>query len=113
VIALRNGDESGIRRKVVRLEAIMATFPMMKIFLTVNAPAVTARPINWWPMPHHDSKHTGYPTSTALNTNDTQRTDPPSLRDLAVAYGRIYMVSYKGEVYCLDAISGTLYGVAK
>jgi len=66
--------------------------------------------IDWWPMFHHDLGHTGYSTSTALNTNKTTwnyTTGSSVSSSPAVVDGRVYVGSWDGKIYCLDATSGT------
>ena len=65
--------------------------------------------VDWWPMFHHDLKHTGYSTSTAPNTNNTiwtYTTGGGVDSSPAVADGRVYVGSWDGKVYCLRASDG-------
>ena len=62
-----------------------------------------------WPMFHHDLLHTGYSTSTAPNTNNvlwTYTTGSGVYSSPAVVDGKVYIGSYDGHVYCLDAEDG-------
>jgi len=64
---------------------------------------------DWWPMFHHDLRHTGYSTSISPDTNNVTwsytmggyaRSSP------TVIDGNVYMGSDDCNVYCLDAITG-------
>ncbi|MHA2248656.1 MAG: outer membrane protein assembly factor BamB family protein [Candidatus Hodarchaeales archaeon] len=64
---------------------------------------------DWWPMFRHDLQHSGYSTFNAPDTNnvlwsyttgDNVRSSP------AVADGKVYIGSWDGNVYCLDANTG-------
>ena len=63
-----------------------------------------------WPAFHHDSVRTGYTESPAPSTNQTKwnyTTDGFLTSSPAVADGKVYVGSYYGTVYCLDASTGT------
>jgi outer membrane protein assembly factor BamB len=64
-----------------------------------------------WTMFHHDPEHTGFSTSSApvtptflwnVSTSGNQVDSSPS-----VVNGRVYVGSSNGNVYCLDAFTGT------
>lgn len=62
-----------------------------------------------WPMFHHDPRHTGYSTSTAPNTNNTiwnRQTGGGVFSSPAVVDDRIFVASWDGKVYCLNATTG-------
>jgi len=62
-----------------------------------------------WPMFRHDARHTGYTKSPAPNTNQTQwtyTTGDDVGSSPAVAIGKVYIGSFDGKVYCLDAYTG-------
>jgi parallel beta-helix repeat protein len=62
-----------------------------------------------WPMFHHDLKHTGYTESPAPNTNNTlwnYTTGNYVVSSPAVVNGKVYVGSWDGNVYCLDALAG-------
>lgn len=61
---------------------------------------------DWWPMFHHDEVHTGYSTSDAPDTNNllSSYTTSDKVRSSpAIVDDRIYVGSYDGDVYCLNA----------
>jgi len=63
----------------------------------------------WWPMFHHDLRHTGYSPSKAPNTNSTTwsyTTGGAVSSSLAVADGKLYVGSADNKVYCLNASTG-------
>jgi len=62
-----------------------------------------------WSMFHHDLKHTGYSESPAPNTNQTlwnYTTGNYVVSSPAVVNGKVYVGSWDGNVYCLDALAG-------
>jgi len=62
-----------------------------------------------WSMFHHDTKHTGYSSSTAPNTNNiiwTYTTGDVVHSSPAVTDGKVYVGSDDGRLYCLDAEDG-------
>src|SRR4030065_682039 len=62
-----------------------------------------------WTMFRHDLQHSGYSTSTAPSTNQTQwifTATSDVYSSPAVAGGRLYVGSYDGKVYCLNAATG-------
>jgi outer membrane protein assembly factor BamB len=66
---------------------------------------------DWWPMFHHDLAHSGYSTSTAPTTNKilwTYTTGGNVDSSPAVADGVVYVGSYDGNVYALNALTGAL-----
>ena len=70
---------------------------------------VQAADTDWWPMFHHDLNHTGTSTSTAPSTNNTlwnYTTGGGVDSSPAVADGRVYVGSWDGNVYCLNATTG-------
>ena len=67
--------------------------------------------IDWWPMFRHDPAHTGYSTSTAPETCNVlwnYTTGGYVESSPAVVDGRVYIGSWDGKVYCLDAETGEL-----
>jgi len=67
--------------------------------------------VDWWPMFHHDLNHTGYSNSTAPNTNNIiwnyRTNDKVVWSSPAVVDGKVYIGSGDGNVYCLEATTGT------
>ena len=66
---------------------------------------------DWWPMFHHDLSHTGTSTSTAPTTNNTlwsYTTGGSAVSSPVVVGGLVYVGSWDGGVYCLNASTGTL-----
>jgi parallel beta-helix repeat protein len=64
-----------------------------------------------WPMFQHDITHTGYTESPAPLTNNTMwtyTTGSELWSSPAVADGMVYVGSYYGKIYCLDASTGAL-----
>jgi outer membrane protein assembly factor BamB len=64
-----------------------------------------------WTMFRHDAQHSGYSTSTAPSTNQTQwsfTTGNVVYSSPAVADGKVYVGSEDDKVYCLNAATGTL-----
>jgi outer membrane protein assembly factor BamB len=69
----------------------------------------TEDPTDWWTMFHYDMTHTGYSTSTAPNTNQTlwtYATGNSVESSPAVADGVVYVGSFDGNVYALNATTG-------
>ena len=98
---------------------------VISIFLLTSTTVVsvaeqytTASTVDWWPMYHHDSQHTGYSTSTAPNTNNviwSITEDNGGFGSPVVVEDRIFVNSmsysgdnYKGNVYCIDARDGVI-----
>jgi outer membrane protein assembly factor BamB len=70
---------------------------------------LTHRITDWWPMFHHDLRHSGYSASTAPNTNNTRwsyTTGNWVTSSPAVIDGRVYVGSWDNKVYCLNSITG-------
>jgi hypothetical protein len=66
--------------------------------------------VDWWPMFHHDLRHTGYSTSEAPDTNSTiwnYATGGYIESSPAVVDDRVYIGSADGNVYCINAKDGT------
>jgi outer membrane protein assembly factor BamB len=66
--------------------------------------------VDWWPMFHHDLAHSGYSTSTAPRTNQTlwtYTTGAAVYSSPAVTGGIVYIDSSDGNVYALNASTGT------
>src|SRR4030042_4567440 len=64
-----------------------------------------------WTMFRHDLQHSGYSTSTAPSTNQTQwifTTSSDAFSSPAVADGKLYIGASDGRVYCLNAATGAL-----
>jgi len=66
---------------------------------------------DWWPMFMHDLNHTGTSTSTGPTTNQTlwnyPTGRPVESSSPAVVGGFVYVGSYDGNVYCLNAANGS------
>jgi parallel beta-helix repeat protein len=70
-----------------------------------------ARARDWWPMFHHDLKHTGHSTSTAPNNNQilwSYTTGDVVFSSPAVADGKVFVGSWDNKVYALDENTGSL-----
>jgi len=67
---------------------------------------------DWWPMFHHDLTHTGTSTSTGPTTNNTLWTYSTGSWDEksspAIVGRLVYVGSWDGKVYCLNAATGAL-----
>ena len=67
---------------------------------------------DWWPMFHHDLTHTGTSTSTGPTTNNTLWTYSTGSWDEksspAIVGRLVYVGSWDGKVYCLNATAGAL-----
>ena len=64
-----------------------------------------------WTMFRHDAQHSGYSTSTAPSTNQTQwsfTTGSDVYSSPAVADGKVYIGANDGKIYCLNAATGAL-----
>jgi len=64
-----------------------------------------------WTMFRHDLQHSGYSTSTAPSTNQTQwifTATSDVYSSPAVADGKLYIGASDGRVYCLNAATGAL-----
>ena len=73
--------------------------------------SVAQSTVDWWPMFHHDLTHTGHSTSTVPNTNQTLWNYTTGLdveSSPAVADGIVYVGSWDGNVYGLNASTGAL-----
>jgi len=71
--------------------------------------SVAQSSVDWWPMFHHDLNHLRYSTSKAPNTNNTiwrYTTCYEVDSSPAVADGKVYVGSWDGNVYALDASTG-------
>jgi outer membrane protein assembly factor BamB len=69
-----------------------------------------------WPMFRHDASHSGYSSSRAPSTNTVlwnKSVDNVTKASLVSSYGKVYISSYEGNVYCLDAMNGTTLWVSK
>ena len=104
---------SGHKRKlkgamVLGFSSLVAILMLSVLF--VRVPSVRAtNPPDEWPMFRHDLNHTGYSTSAAPNTNQSAwsyTTGDIIFSSPAVAGGMVYVGSYDGKVYCLDASTG-------
>jgi len=65
---------------------------------------------DWWSMFHHNPRHTGYSTSTAPNNNNTvwiYHTGSSVRSSPAVVDGKVFVGSDDGNIYALDASTGT------
>ncbi len=108
---------------------ILGMFVCMLLMTTVGLPSITGeirqkndtpqlnehRPApldtDWWPMFGHDLSHSRYSTSLGPDTNNSlwsYTTGDEVLSSPAVADGKVYIGSYDGTVYCLDAPTGGL-----
>ncbi|HML03696.1 MAG TPA: PQQ-binding-like beta-propeller repeat protein [Candidatus Bathyarchaeia archaeon] len=70
---------------------------------------VQAANTDWWSMFHHDPAHSGYSTSRATYTNQTlwtYMTGGGVYTSPAVAYGTVFVGSYDGNIYALNASTG-------
>jgi outer membrane protein assembly factor BamB len=67
---------------------------------------------DWWPMFHHDLSHTGYSTSAGPMTNETMWNYTTGADGVpgspAVVNGIVYIGSDDGNLYALNATTGTL-----
>ena len=102
---------------LIKMSSMATLLLMVTVVLLVPlTPTVRDEPaVDWWPMFHHDLRHTGYSTSTAPSTNDTlwiYRTGEYSAvySSPAVVDGRVYVGSGYPDhkAYCLDAATGSL-----
>jgi outer membrane protein assembly factor BamB len=65
----------------------------------------------YWPMFHHDLRHTGYSTSIAPDTDDRVWVKDIGSRILsspAIIDGKVFITSENRRMYCLDESSGAL-----
>jgi outer membrane protein assembly factor BamB len=65
--------------------------------------------LDWWSMFRHDSSHSGYSTSIAPQTNTTVwnfTTGGYVESSPTVSNGKVYIGSWDGKLYCLDADTG-------
>jgi outer membrane protein assembly factor BamB len=90
------------------LVALFLFLFFVSVFSIVWAQSTT----DWWPMVHHDPTHSGYSTSTAPNTNQTQwiytTGNMADFSPPAVADGKVYIGSFDNNVYCLNSANGDL-----
>lgn len=66
--------------------------------------------VDWWPMFHHDLRHSGYSTTEAPSTNNVlwnYTTGGGVISSPSVVDDRIYVGSDDHKVYCINAITGT------
>lgn len=70
---------------------------------------------DWWPMFHHDLNHSGCSTSDAPDTNKVEWTfgteDELFFSSPAVYNDKVYIGSFYGIFYCLDANNGSMIWV--
>jgi outer membrane protein assembly factor BamB len=68
--------------------------------------------LDGWPMLSHDSKHTGYSTSSAPSTNTTlftvNITGLYALGGISIDKGKAYVSSFNNHLYCFNAYNGTI-----
>ncbi|MCJ7571985.1 MAG: PQQ-binding-like beta-propeller repeat protein [Candidatus Thermoplasmatota archaeon] len=80
---------------------------------TLNKASENFNGIDWWPMFRHDTRHRGYSTSKAPDTNYVRwRYACIGFNGVAsspaVADGKVYIGSVDSNVYCLDVITGRM-----
>jgi len=117
---LELGERTNLLRKTV--SGILFVLLLVSVFAgafnvqsaRVNASSrgetVQAADTDWWPMFHHDLGHTGTSTSAGPTTNNTlwtYTTGGSVDSSPAVAGGVVYVCSQDGEVYALNAATGT------
>jgi len=93
---------SGVMLTVFLLGALTLAFSVQ--------PVVAPLAVDWWPMRGHDLNHTGYSTSTAPKTNKTiwvYTTGEVVCSSPAIVDGKVYVGSYDGKIYCLNASNGS------
>jgi outer membrane protein assembly factor BamB len=79
-----------------------------KVFVGSWDSNVYAFGVDWWPMFHHDLTHTGYSTSTVLNTTHTwyYLTGSAVVSSPAVVDGTVFVGSLDNNTYALNATTG-------
>jgi len=74
-----------------------------------NRIVTTSSSGDWWPMFRHDLAHSGYSSSVAPDTTNVRwiyKTGGDVESSPAVVYGMVYVGSYDGKLYCLNANKG-------
>jgi len=98
-----------VKSTVLLLICILMLPMFMGIFNIKSANCLQVT--DWWPMFHHDLTHSGYSTSTAPTTNQTlwnYTTEDEVWSSPAVVDGVVFVGSYAGKVYALNATDGSL-----
>jgi outer membrane protein assembly factor BamB len=87
------------------------TFSLLLVKVPMVISDDTSTNLEYWSMFRHDLQHTGFSSSTAPNTNVSLWNYPTGgaiHSSPAVVDGKVYIGSEDKNVYCIDAISGTL-----
>jgi len=95
-----------MKSKVIR-GIVLTVLLIGMLTLAFNIQPVGA--VDWWPMFHHDPKHTSYSISTAPNNNKTVWSYNISglfYSSAAVVNGKVFICG-SSNVYALDASTGT------
>ena len=114
---MKNRTAFGITLSLLLIGVLTSTFVSANtgVSWTENLESVGATDASvteasdWWPMFHHDLHHTGYSISTAPNTNNTiwnYTTGSYVGSSPTVVDGEVFVGSFDGKVYCLDAVTG-------
>jgi outer membrane protein assembly factor BamB len=99
---------------IVGLVVLLTVFPVLGEPHIYAFPPTIAQGDDW-PMFRHDASHTGYSSSRAPSTNTVlwnQSIDNVSEASPVSSNGNVYISSYDGNVYCLDAMNGDVLWVS-
>ena len=71
MIGMRNKKPMGnFWKAIVSVVVLVLVMSGVSVFANIGTPIKEENPIDWWPMFHHDLRHTGYSTSTASDINN-------------------------------------------
>jgi outer membrane protein assembly factor BamB len=103
---------TGLKKTVSLVTVLLASLlavSLVATFLMASAATSSSVSTDWWGSFRHDPARTGYSTSAAPDTNKTAwnyPTDSAVRSSPTVSNGVLYVGSFGGNVYALDAATG-------